>query len=200
MFYVTPEDLTPEQFGCFSFYFHGRTLSLNRMEEIFDVVDDRDQVIGQETRKRVHLQHLKHRAVHILLFNQQGDVFLQKRSELKDQYPNCWDSSCSGHVDSGETYFEAANRELGEELGLLDFGRNLKFLLKVAARKETGQEFVSLYIGTNEGPFELNFKEISEGRFFSRESLEKMLRENPLVFAPAFRFLWPHVLLQFVAE
>src|SRR5213593_3474588 len=87
-------------------------------EEIFDVVNERDEVIGQQVRHEVHRLGLKHRAVHVLVFNTRGEIFLQKRSLKKDRQPGLWDSSASGHLDSGETYDACALRELREELGL----------------------------------------------------------------------------------
>ena len=87
-------------------------------EEIFDVVNERDEVIGQQSRSEVHRLGLMHRAVHVLVFNAAGQVFLQKRSMKKDRQPGLWDSSASGHVDSGEDYDACAVRELREEIGL----------------------------------------------------------------------------------
>jgi ADP-ribose pyrophosphatase YjhB (NUDIX family) len=87
-------------------------------EEIFDIVNERDEVVGQAPRSEVHRTGLRHRAVHVLVFNARGEVFLQKRSMLKDTAKGKWDSSASGHVDSGEDYDPCAVRELREEIGL----------------------------------------------------------------------------------
>jgi 8-oxo-dGTP pyrophosphatase MutT (NUDIX family) len=87
-------------------------------EEIFDVVNERDEVIGQQPRGVVHRLGLLHRAVHVLVFNAAGQVFLQKRSMTKDRQPGLWDSSASGHVDAREDYDACAVRELHEEIGL----------------------------------------------------------------------------------
>jgi isopentenyl-diphosphate delta-isomerase type 1 len=87
-------------------------------DEFFDVVDEHDHVLRQETRAEVHRQRLLHRAVHILLFNTRGEIYLQRRSAHKDTYPHRWTTSCCGHVDAGETYDTATIRELAEELGL----------------------------------------------------------------------------------
>ena len=65
-------------------------------EEIFDVVNERDEVIGQAPRPEVHRLGLRHRAVHVLIFNARGEVFLQKRSMSKDTFPSVWDSSKVG--------------------------------------------------------------------------------------------------------
>ena len=86
-------------------------------EDIFDIVDVFDNVIGQKPRSEVHAKGLKHRAVHVLVFNDENEIFMQKRSASKDTWPGAWDASRTGHVDTGETYFEAALRELDEDLG-----------------------------------------------------------------------------------
>jgi len=96
-------------------------------EEIFDVVNDRNEVIGQETRSVVHARGLKHRAVHVLVFRKNGDLFIQKRSMAKDADPGRWDTSAAGHLDAGEGYMEAARREVKEELGV-DCPDSLTFL------------------------------------------------------------------------
>jgi len=87
-------------------------------DEWFDVVNARDEVIRRATRREVHATGLWHRAVHVLVFDAAGRVFLQKRSMKKDLSPGLWDSSCSGHLDAGEDYDAAAVRELSEELGV----------------------------------------------------------------------------------
>jgi isopentenyl-diphosphate delta-isomerase len=161
-------------------------------EELFDVVDDADQVIGQQQRQVVHATGLKHRAVHILLFNSKGEVFLQRRSLQKDTFPGCWDSSCSGHVDAGENYEAAAHRELGEELGVTGIdSKSLEPLFKLKARSETGQEFIWVYRATHEGLFQLNAAEITEGKFFKPSEINELLKTNTSEFASAFVHLWP---------
>src|SRR4026207_1674874 len=86
--------------------------------EYFDVVNERDEVIDRRSRPDVHRLGLRHRAVHVLVFNKRGELFLQKRSMRKDCFPGTWDSSASGHLDSGESYDACAVRELKEELGV----------------------------------------------------------------------------------
>src|SRR5207237_10724606 len=113
-------------------------------EEIFDVVNDRDEVIARKPRGEIHRLKLKHRAVHVLVFNSRGELFLQKRSMKKDCFPGAWDSSASGHLDSGETYGACAVRELREEIGLALAGPPRR-LCKVDACPETGYEFVWVY-------------------------------------------------------
>ena len=110
-------------------------------EEIFDVVDANDQVIGQQPRSEVHRLGLRHRAIHLLVFNAKGELFLQKRSMKKDCFPGTWDSSVSGHVDAGEEYGACALREPREEIGL-ELAAVPQRLFKIDACEATAQEFV----------------------------------------------------------
>ncbi len=158
-------------------------------EEIFDIVNERDEVIGQRPRREVHQLGLWHRAVHILVFNARGDVFLQKRSMLKDTAKGKWDSSTSGHVDSGEDYDTSAVRELGEEIGLY-VNTTPKRLFKIDACKETGWEFCWIYRCENEGPFVLHPEEIETGAWFTPAAVTRWVEEKPTDFARAFVLIW----------
>jgi isopentenyl-diphosphate delta-isomerase type 1 len=162
-----------------------------RGDEIFDVVNERDEVIGQATRCEVHARGLLHRAVHVLVFDRCGRVFLQKRSMAKDTAPGCWDSSCSGHLDSGEDYPEAAVRELEEEIGVRIAGPDrLIALLRIEARFETGQEFVRVYRLDSEGPFTLAPAEIERGEWFHPAEVTAAIAAGPAAFARSFRYIW----------
>jgi 16S rRNA (adenine1518-N6/adenine1519-N6)-dimethyltransferase len=158
-------------------------------EEIFDVVNERDEVVGQNSRSEVHRLGLKHRAVHVLVFNSRGEVFLQKRSLRKDRQPGLWDSSASGHVDSGETYEACAVRELREEIGLAA-RTPLQPLFKLPAGPETDQEHVWVYRHEAEGPFTLNPEEIERGEWRTPEEVTRWMAERPQDFAGALLFLW----------
>ena len=158
-------------------------------EEIFDIVNDRDEVVGQNTRREVHRLGLKHRAVHVLVFNSCGEVFLQKRSMKKDTAKGKWDSSSSGHVDAGEDYDACAVRELREEIGLR-VGQTPERLFKIDARPETGWEFCWVYRCASAGPFELNPDEIEQGGWFAPEAVTRWVADKPGDFASAFRLVW----------
>jgi len=158
-------------------------------EEIFDVVNERDEVVGRETRREVHRTGLRHRAIHVFVFNSRGEVFLQKRSMTKDSSPGLWDSSASGHLDCGEDYDSCAVRELSEEIGLKVIACP-KRVFKVDACRETGQEFVWLYRGESDGPFTLHPDEIERGDWFTPGAVTKWIDERPQDFAPAFVLLW----------
>ena len=158
-------------------------------EEIFDIVNDRDEVIGQERRSEVHRLGLKHRAVHVLVFNSCGEIFLQKRSMKKDTSPGKWDSSASGHLDTGEDYDACAIRELREEIGLVIHAPPAR-LFKLDACADTGEEFVWVYRLEAEGPFTLHPDEIETGAWFAPDALARWMAEQPSDFARALLLIW----------
>jgi isopentenyldiphosphate isomerase len=158
-------------------------------EEIFDVVNGRDEVVGQQPRGEVHRLGLMHRAVHVLVFNAGGQVFLQKRSMTKDRQPGLWDSSASGHVAAGEEYDACAMRELQEEIGL-HLSTAPARLFKLAACAETDQEHVWVYRCEAEGPFRLDLNEIERGGWFAPEEVTRWMDKRPQDFAGALLVIW----------
>ena len=159
------------------------------LEEYFDLVDQDDAVVGRATRWEVHARGLLHRAVHVLVFNGAGELFLQKRSKSKDTAPGAWDSSSSGHVDSGEDYDACAVRELREEIGLA-VARAPARWMRVEACAETGNEFVWVYKEQAEGPFTLHPEEIETGAWYRPADIARDVREHPTLFATSFRLIW----------
>ncbi len=170
-------------------------LTAQRDDEIFDVVNDLDEVVAQATRAEVHARRLLHRAVHVLVYGADGRVFLQQRSRLKDTSPGRWNSSCSGHLDAGEDYDAAAARELGEEIGLtVTAATRLTRLLKLTPCRETGWEFAWVYSAHGDGPFTLHPAEVEAGAWRTVDEVTRALAERPRDFSRAFAYLWPKFL------
>lgn len=153
--------------------------------ERFDVVDEANQVIGQASRHEVHAQHLRHRAIHLFVFNRHGDLFLQKRSRWKDANPGRWDSSAAGHLNAGEEYEATAHRELKEELGIeVD---TMEYVGELPASPATGQEFIRLYETKHNGPLSWPRAEVETGTFFPVTVLERWIAARPDDFSRTFR-------------
>jgi isopentenyl-diphosphate delta-isomerase type 1 len=152
-------------------------------EEIFAVVDKDDQVIGKAKRNEVHGNpDLIHRVSHVLVFNTQGDLFLQKRSSNKDVQPGMWDTSVGGHVDLGEDYHQAALREIKEELGFVP--EKIRFLYKYFHHNDFESEYVSTFCCIWDGSITINREEISDGRFWTLNEIEERVFEQ--IFTPNF--------------
>ncbi len=158
-------------------------------EEWFDVVNERDEVVDRRTRREVHATGLWHRAIHVLVYDPQGRVFLQKRSMRKDLSPGLWDSSCSGHLDAGEGYDAAAVRELAEEIGVTVSTAPERWF-RLEACEDTGWEFVWVYRLNYDGPLTVDEAEIQYGEWVAPGEVTARIAARPEAFCTSFRLVW----------
>ncbi len=154
--------------------------------EIFDVVNLRDEVMYQERRSVVHEKGLFHRAVHIFARSKNGMWILQKRSASKDIDPLLWTSSCSGHVDAGEDYLNAAVRECEEELGVSLLTNRFLELLQISPCHETGNEFVRVFALKDLISPKNNPEEIEALETYSLPEIEKEIECSTQHFSLSF--------------
>ena len=156
-------------------------------DELFDVVDEKDHVVGQAKRSECHGNPtLIHRVAHVLLFNGSGELLLQKRGVHKDVQPGKWDTSVGGHLDPGESYLAAAKREMWEELGVA--GVPLTFLYHSRIRNDYESENVASYLCLFNGDISFAREEIEEVRFWSCGEIETCLGQG--LFTPNFEEEW----------
>lgn len=160
-------------------------------EEFFDVVDGNDVVVDRLPRSEVHRRNLHHRAVHVLVSNRRGELFLQQRALTKDCSPGLWDSSASGHVTSGDEYDETAPREVEEELGVR-LASPPERLFKLPSSPGTAFEFCWIYRAAHEGPFVFQVSEVRGGAWFTPAAIDEWVARRPQDFAGAFLEIWRH--------
>lgn len=161
-------------------------------KEWLDVVDDNDEVVGRERRGVIHARGLMHRSAQVLVFNGAGDLFLQKRSEHKDEFPGLWDSSAAGHVNPGEDYAECARRELAEELGITA-PVVLEALYRIPADESTGWEHCSVFRCRYDGPFRLQEDEVADARWVAPTEMDRLVEDSASRLTPAIRRIWRRV-------
>lgn len=159
-----------------------------RGEEIFDVVDEGDVVVGRATRREVHEKGLLHRAVHVFVVNRHGELLLQKRSRFKDVHPGVWDSSAAGHLDAGEDYQSAALRELAEEMGVTEVG--VEEIGRIAPCEATGWEHVRLFLARWDGAPRFPCAEVEAAVWMRPEELAAWIAARPQDFASGFIECW----------
>lgn len=156
-------------------------------EEWFDVVDEQDRVLRSAPRSEVHGCGLLHRAAHVWVFNSRGELLIHLRSAGKEEEPSKWTSSAAGHLSAGETYAQAASRELQEELGLV---ADLEFWHKIPSGPDVGYEHTALYVCRCDHPPTPDPREIAEFRYESPERIRDWLEREPRLFTNPFRLLF----------
>lgn len=153
-------------------------MSTNPAEELVAIVDRDNRVIGAVTRRIMRQQNLTHRASYILVFNRNGELFIQKRTLTKDMYPGYWDLAAGGVVLADETYEESALRELNEELGLT--GVRLAHLFDQYFEDADNRVWGRIFSCVSEGPFVLQQEEIEYGRFVALADIETLHQADPV--------------------
>jgi isopentenyldiphosphate isomerase len=141
-------------------------------EELVDIVDDDDNVIATVTRSEMRAGRLQHRSVGIAVISTDGRLLIHRRSDAKDIWPGWWDIAAGGVVASGETYEDAAQRELAEELGLVDVE------IECLGRSHyVDDELAALCRGyrvVHDGPFTFADGEVTEARWVTFDELDSM--------------------------
>lgn len=156
--------------------------------EILDIVDENDQIIGQATPAEVYQNKYNHRIAHVFIFDDQGRIGLQLRSDKVRFAPNHWSTIVGGHVQSGETYLEGATREMIEEIGVelpLEFlWRDIYYDTKFSGTTK----FLETYKANYNGPFKPNPEVVERIDFFTLAEIKKMI-ESGEKFHPELLFL-----------
>ncbi len=147
----------------------------NPGEEIIQIVDRNNLETEILPRRIMRQQGLIHRAAYILVFNEQGELFLQKRTATKDLYPSCWDVAAGGVVLAGESYEESAARELVEELGVTAaFSHLFDQYFEEADNRVWGRIFSCIH----NGPFQLQKEEVEAGSFMNIKDIFELSKKE----------------------
>lgn len=151
--------------------------SIDKDDEVLDLVNEKDEVIGTVYRKEAQKDPSKiYRIVSVTIFNNKGETLIQQRSNNKS-HPGSWENSASGHVLAGESPEVSANRELMEELGIK---AELIFYDKWFIVKPTKRKFMWMYYGIVDSEIKINFdrNEITETRWIKPDDLNEFSKNN----------------------
>lgn len=142
-------------------------------EEHLEIVNEKGEVIGLALRSEIHGNPLLiHRVVHVLVFNEKGELLLQKRSLNKDFAPGRWDTSVGGHVGIGEELTLSVRREMEEELGITSC--EIEYLYSYIHSNPYETELVTTYRCIYSGDILFNKKEIDDMRFWRLEEIREI--------------------------
>lgn len=149
----------------------------NSPDEVLDLVDENDQVVGEVTRKEAHNNpKLIHREISVIIYDDNNRVLLQKRSKKKLVRPGIWSIGCAGHVPKGSDPLVTAHRELKEELG---FDTDLVFLIKKLNKRTNETRFIYWYAGKFPGgKIKVDPSETDEAKFFSKNDIDDLSKSD----------------------
>ena len=159
-------------------------------QQMLDAVDAADRVVGSVRRADVFDRKANFRVAHLFLFNERGELLLQRLARRRRRHPACWGSSVAAYVNSGETYAEAIARRAREELGI-DI-QSLEMLGKASMADEGCTKFITLYSGRCNGPLMVDASHISEVRFLAVADVLRVRETEPWNLTPTFVHLLDH--------
>ncbi len=154
------------------------------------LIDKRDKVSGYGNKEKCHQgKGVLHRAFIVFVFNNKGELLIQKRSKFKKLWPLFWDDSCSSHPQKGETYSKAVKRRLEEEFGFSCRPKFLDKFLYQARYKKVGSEneICTVLTGKYNGKIKPNKKEVADWKWANLKELKKDIIKNPNKYTPWFK-------------
>jgi len=157
----------------------GSRVSDDPQTEWVDWVDAEDRILGRVTRADLRRRNLWHRTVAILVQSSTGAVYIHRRSHTKDLFPGLLDLFVGGVVAAGESYAQAAEREVQEELGVR--GEPLELLFATRFESAETRARIQVFRCESDGPFIWQQSEVLWGDFVPAAELERWLRVEAFV-------------------
>jgi len=145
------------------------------------IVDQDDQPTGEASMDEAHQKGLYHRIARVMVEDEKGRLLLQKRSATVSTFPNCWDHSAAGHVDVGETYEQAAARELQEEIGLTG---DLQEMGYWKTNEKFGDRILNRFnkayrVKVDDPDLALQASEVTEVKWFTPQEIKQLIADYP---------------------
>jgi len=165
-------------------------------EEMVVLVDEQDRPIGLQEKLQAHVEGRLHRAISVFLFNDKGEMLLQRRSFSKYHSGGLWTNACCSHPRAGEELQAAATRRLKEEMGIeVSVEKVFDFIYQVSLEKGlTEHEFDHVFVGIfNEEPV-LNLDEADDWKWISPEELELDVTKHPENYTAWFKMIFKKVI------
>ncbi|WP_226064293.1 isopentenyl-diphosphate Delta-isomerase [Kaistella polysaccharea] len=161
------------------------------MEEQVVLISENDEVLGLMDKMQAHENGILHRAFSVFLFNDKGEVLLQRRAADKYHSPNQWTNAVCSHPRAEENYLQGAHRRMKEELGIeAEITPKFHFIYKANVGGNLWEhELDHVFTGSYTGEFNLNKDEVSEVRYISMNALDEEMKSNPENFTEWFKII-----------
>ncbi len=154
------------------------------------VVDKKDTPLYLKDKLECHLgKGILHRAFSVFVFNKNGELLLQQRSEDKFLWPLYWSNTCCSHPYENESYEAAARRRLKEEMGFYCNPRLIGSFVYQANYKDKGTEYelCSVLLGEYNGIVNTDPEEVANWKWMDLEKVKKDVVINPDIYTPWFK-------------
>lgn len=164
---------------------------LNKEEQVV-LVDEQNEVLGYMGKLEAHTKGLLHRAISVIIFNTQGEMLVQQRALTKYHWAGIWSNTCCSHPRKNESFKDAAERRLFEELGFrTPLKEEFHFIYKAYDTKSglTEWEYDTVFTGTYDRSFEFNTDEVNAVRWMKTDDLLKDIAENPEQYSFWFKII-----------
>lgn len=162
-------------------------------EEQVVLVDEENNVLGYMGKQEAHIKALLHRAISVIIFNSQGEQLIQQRALTKYHFGGIWSNTCCSHPRKGETFQQAAERRLFEEIGIkIPLKEEFNFIYKAFDEKSglTEYEYDTVFTGVFDGDFTFNKDEVAAVRWMTTEQIENNFRVHPEQYSFWFKIIF----------
>lgn len=164
------------------------------MEHVI-LVNENDQELGSMEKMEAHEKGILHRAFSIFLFDEKGEMLLQRRAKSKYHSGGLWTNTCCSHPRPNESTLDAAKRRLKEEMGI---DADVKKIFDFKYRAELDMdliehEFDHVFFGKYSGAIFLNKEEVEDYKYLSINELKADLEKNPESYTEWFKIAWHEV-------
>lgn len=159
------------------------------------LVDEQDNAIGTMGKMEAHEKALLHRAFSIFIFNNKGELLLQKRADKKYHSAGLWTNTCCSHPRPGEDTLAAAHRRLKEEMGFTTrMEKAFSFVYKAPFDNGlTEHEFDHVFIGEYNGPVYPDPEEVSQFSYQSMGNIKSGIALQPSLYTEWFKIAFPQL-------
>jgi len=161
-------------------------------EEEVVLVDEQNEVIGYMGKLEAHKLGLLHRAISIIVFNSKGEMLIQQRALSKYHWAGIWSNTCCSHPRINESFQQAADRRLYEELGFhTPLKEEFNFIYKALDEPSglTEYEYDTVFTGVFDGPFTFNKDEVQAVQWLTVADLLKDIKNNPDKYSFWFKII-----------
>ncbi len=162
------------------------------MEELIDALDKFGNKTGIIKRKsEIKKDGDYHRAISVLIINDNNEILMQKRSQNKKFYPNLWSLFVKGHIQSKEDPISACIREIKEELGIIVREEELKYLYTIKEEKRENDYIENIFFDTYILKKNIDLKkviiekdELSDVKYITVSKVLKLIKKKDKSLAP----------------